>query len=153
MLLQEVLLDADADMTAATLKTKLDTSGQDARQDHAHNPLPPSQDKQPDLAEQSQVQAQQVANTDTHFHLQARDMESEQGEADSAACMKASHDMGNKGAFQQHDLHSGPRGPECQTGNKAQHSNSNTAVNIIQSTALDSTDDISCLEDIHVVNA
>ena len=61
MLVQEVLLDADADMTAANIKTRLDASGPDARQDCAHNPLPPSQEKQPDLSSQSHAQAQQVA--------------------------------------------------------------------------------------------
>ncbi|KAA6420730.1 MAG: hypothetical protein FRX49_09307 [Trebouxia sp. A1-2] len=58
---REVLLDADADMTAANIKTRLDASGPDARQDCAHNPLPPSQEKQPDLSSQSHAQAQQVA--------------------------------------------------------------------------------------------
>ncbi len=99
MLLQEVLLDADADMTAATLKTKLDASGPDARQDHAHNPLPPSQDKQPDLSAQSHVQTQQDASADTHSQLPARELESEQGNAEIVARMTVAQKMGTEGAF------------------------------------------------------
>ena len=151
MLVQEVLLDADADMTAATLKTKLDASGPHARQDHAHNPLPPSQDKRPDLAAQSQVQAQQIASAGMHAQLPAREMESEQGNARTVA----SRNMGKESAFNHHDLHSGDRGNECQTGDKAQQYNANTAVNSEQSCSMasDSADDISCLEGIRIDNA
>ncbi len=154
VLLQEVLLDADADMSAANLKTKLDASGLDARQDHTHNPLPPSQDKQPDMSAQSQVQAQQVASADTHSQLQAREVESEQGDTETVARMKASQKMGKEGAFNHHDLHSGDGGTECQTGDKAQQCNSTIAVNSTQScvVAFDSADDISCLDDIHIDN-
>jgi len=153
VLLQEVLLDADADMTAATLKTKLDASGPDARQDHAHNPLPPSQDKQPDLSAQSHVQTQQDASADTHSQLPARELESEQGNAEIVARMTVAQKMGTEGAF--HDLHSEDGGRECQTGDKVQHSNNNMAVNSKQSCTmtLDSADDISCLEDIRIDNA
>ncbi len=152
MLLQEVLLDADADMTAVNLKTKLDASGPNARQEHAHNPLPPSQDKQPDLAAQSQVQAQQIASADMHSQLQAREVESQQGDAETVARMKASPTMGTESAF--HDLHLEDGGSECQTGEKVQHSNPNIGVNSKQSCAmtLDSADDISCLEDIRIDN-
>lgn len=153
MLLQEVLLDADADMTGATLKTKLVASGWYARQDNAHNPIPPSQDKQPDLSAQSQVQAQQVESADTRSQLPAREVESEQGTAGTVAQMKASTSMGNEGAFC--DLHSEDGGNERQNGDRVQHSNPNMGVNSKQSCAmtLDSADDISCLEDIHIDNA
>ncbi|DBA97002.1 TPA: hypothetical protein ACH3X1_015285 [Trebouxia sp. C0004] len=42
---KEVLLDADANMTAANLKTKMDPSGLDAQQDHARKPMTPSHGK------------------------------------------------------------------------------------------------------------
>ena len=150
VLLQEVLLDADADMSAANPKTKLDLSGSDAPQGHDHNVLPPSQDKQPDLSAQSQIQAQQVGRADMHSQLPARVMESEQGDAETVARMKASQKMGTEG-----DLHSEDGGDECQTGNKAQYSSSNIAVNNteISAMALDSVDDICCLEDIHIDSA
>lgn len=129
MLVQEVLLDADADMTAANLKTKLDASGPDACQDHAHNSLPPSQDKQPDIATQSYVQARQVARADTHSQLEAREMESEQGDAEIATCIQASQEMSNEGAFNHYGVYYGDRGTDCQTGDKAQQYSPNIAVN------------------------
>ncbi len=92
-MLQEVLLDADADMAAANLKPGLEQEGPSIPQKDTKTPQPPSQHKQPNLEATDQLTSQTVeagpwsSFSNAKSGLQTRKQSGHQ--SDSAATLRA----------------------------------------------------------------